>query len=188
MSWLFEDPTTLLVAGVLIEGLLAVVLINTRQLKVVLAMVGVLLLVLAGIAIEQIVVTDYERIEAVLDGTARSLRANDVAGVLERIDPQAVDMRRRAEGALSQARISDAHFKDLKVRFKRLVSPPAADAEFIANIKGRYRTSIDGGAGVLIRRFRISFRRRDDRWLMTGYQDLGPPVGPGRVRNGDNAD
>lgn len=188
MSWLFEDPTTLIVAGVLIEGLLAVVLINTRQLKVVLAMVGVLLLILAGVAIEQIVVTDYEQIEAVLDGTARSLRANNVAGVLERIDPQAVEMRQRAEGALSQARITDAHFKDLKVHFKKLASPPAADAEFIANIKGSYRTSIDGGGGTLIRRFRISFRRQGDRWLMTSYQDLGSPVGPGRIPDGAHAD
>lgn len=181
MNWLFEDPTTLIVAGVLIEALLAVVLINTRQLKIALAMVGVLILVLAGVAVEQLVVTDYEQIEAALDGTARSLRLNDVAGVLDRIDPQAADMRQQVEVVLNRARIDDAHVKDLKVHFKRLASPPAAEAEFIGNVRGAYRSGIEGGQGTVIRRFRVQFRRRDDRWLMTSYEDLGPPIGPGRA-------
>ncbi len=181
MNWLFEDPTTLIVAGVLIEALLAVVLVNTRQLKVVLAMIGVLAVVLAGLVLEQLVVTDQERIEAALDGTARSLRANDVEGVLDHIDPQAGSMRQQTAAILRQARIADAHFKDLKVSFKKLTNPPTAEAEFIGNIRGSYRSAGDGGDGTLIRRFRIQFRRRDDRWLMTGYEDLGPPIGPGRA-------
>jgi len=183
MSWLFEDPTPLIVVGVLIEALLAVVFVNTRQLKAAAAMVGVLALVLAGLAVEQIVVTDYERIEAALDGTARSLRANDVPGVLAHIDPQAAGMRQTAEATLRRARISDAKVKDLKVQFHRLASPPTAEAEFIGNIKGSFQSGIDVGEGTIIRRFYIKFVRRGDDWLMTAYEDLGPPVGPGRLRD-----
>ena len=182
MTWLFEDPTLLIVAGVLIEGLLAVVFVNTRQLKVAGVMAGVLALVLAGLAVEQLVVTDYEQIEAALDGTARSLRANDIPGVLAHIDPQAAGMRQSAEAALSRARITDAKVKDLHVQFHRLTSPPTAEAEFIGNIKGSFQMGIDTGEGTVIRRFRIQFVRRGDRWLMTGYEDLGAPIGPGRLR------
>ena len=183
MSWLFEDPTTLIVAGVLIEGLLAVAFVNTRQVKVALVMAGVLALLLAGLAVEQLVVTDYERIEAALDGTARSLRANDIPGVLSHIDPQAAGMRQSAESHLHRARISDAKVKDLHVQFHRLTSPPTAEAEFIGNIKGSFQMGIDTGEGMVIRRFRIQFVRRGNDWLMTGYEDLGPPIGPGRLRD-----
>lgn len=181
MNWLFEDPTTLIVAGVLIEALLAVVLVNTRQLKVALAMVGVLAVVLAGLVLEQLVVTDEERIEAALDGTARALRGNDVEGVLDHIDPQAGALRQQASTAMGYVRVSDAHFKDLKVTFKKLASPPTAEAEFIGNIRCSYRSTTDSGEGPYIRRFRIHFRRNGDRWLMTSYEDLGPPIGPGRA-------
>ncbi|HUY92668.1 MAG TPA: hypothetical protein VMV10_28265 [Pirellulales bacterium] len=183
MSWLFEDPTPLIVVGVLIEGLLAVVFVNTRQLKAAAAMAGVLVLVLAGLAVEQVVVTDYERIEAALDGTARSLRANDVPGLLAHIDPQAAGMRQNAETNLRRARIRDAKVKDLKVQFHRLTSPPTAEAEFIGNIKGSFQSGIDVGEGTIIRRFHIKFVRRGDDWLMTAYEDLGPPIGPGRLRD-----
>lgn len=181
MSWLFEDPTLLLVTGCLIEALLAVVLVNTKQLKVVLAMAGVLALVLAGLAVEQWVVTDYERIEAALDATARAVQNNDLERVLDHIDPDATGMRQSVSAFLSRARVSDAHLKDLKIRFIKLASPPAAEAEFIGHVKGNYRSGADGAEGVVIRRIRVDFRRIGERWLMTGYQDLGPPVGPGRI-------
>ncbi len=180
MSWLFEDPTLLLVAGGLIEALLAVVVVNTRQLKVVLAMAAVLALVLTGLTIEQLVITDYERIQSTLEATAQAVQANDVEGVLEHIDPQATGMRQQVAGILRQARVRDAHIKDLQVHFRRLTSTPSAEAEFIGNVKGSFRSASDSGEGVVIRRFRVDLRRRDDRWLLTGYEDLGPPIGPGR--------
>jgi hypothetical protein len=185
MNWLFEDPTTLIVAGVLIEALLAVAFVNTRQIKVAIAMVGVLALVLAGLAVERLVVTDYERIEAALDGAARSMRANDVAGVLAQIDPQAAGMRQTVEATLKRARVTDAKVKDIKVEFHRLASPPTAEAEFIGNVKGSFHGGIDVGEGMVIRRIRVDFVRRGERWLMTGYEDLGPPIGPGSLRDED---
>lgn len=183
MSWLFEDPTTLIVAGVLIEALLAVAFVNTRQIKVAIAMVAVLALLLAGLAVEQFVVTDYEKIEAALDGAARSMRANDVTGVLDQIDPQAAGMRQTVEATLGRARVTDAKVKDIKVEFHRLTSPPTAEAEFIGNVKGSFQGGIDVGEGMVVRRIRVDFVRRGDRWLMTGYEDLGAPFGPGRVRD-----
>lgn len=185
MSWLFEDPTTLIVVGVLIEALLAVALVNSRQGKLIFAMLGVLALVLIGVIVEQLVVTDYERIEAALDGTARALRNNDVEGVLARIAPEAAGMRKTVEATLGRAHVTDAHVKDLSVRFNRLASPPTARAEFIGNVKGSFHAGADAAEGVVIRRFTVDFVRRGDHWLMTGYEDLGAPIGPGRIREQD---
>ncbi|HEV7221105.1 MAG TPA: hypothetical protein VGN42_00290, partial [Pirellulales bacterium] len=111
MSWLFEDPTTLLVAGVLIEALLAVALINSRQTKLAWAMLGVMALMILGLSIERLVVTDYEQIETVLDATAASLAANDVEGVLAKIDPQAAGMRQQVQATLGHAHVNAAHIR-----------------------------------------------------------------------------
>jgi hypothetical protein len=75
--------------------------------------------------------------------------------------------------------------KDLSVRFNRLASPPTARAEFIGNVKGSFHAGADAAEGVVIRRFTVDFVRRRDRWLMTGYEDLGAPIGPGRIREQD---
>ena len=185
MSWLFEDPTTLIVVGVLIEALLAVALVNSRQTKLAWAMLGVMALMMLGLSIERLVITDYEQIESILDATAASLAANDVEGVLAKIDPEAAGMRQQVQATLSHAHVSAAHIRDLSVRFHRLTSPPTARAEFIGNVKGSFRTGVDAGDGTVIRRITVDFVRRGDRWLMTGYEDLGPPIGPGRAHGDD---
>ena len=185
MSWLFEDPTTLIVAGVLIEALLAVALVNSRQTKLAWAMLGVMALMMLGLSIERLVITDYEQVETILDATAASLAANDVEGVLAKIDPEAAGMRQQVQATLSHAHVSAAHIRDLSVRFHRQTSPPTARAEFIGNVKGSFRAGVDAGEGTVIRRITVDFVRRGDRWLMTGYEDLGPPIGPGRAHGDD---
>ena len=61
MSWLFEDPTLVLAAGVMIEALLAVALVRTGRVAVAGIMAGVLVLVLLLVLVEWLVVTDVEQ-------------------------------------------------------------------------------------------------------------------------------
>lgn len=173
MSWLFEDPTTLIVAGLLIEGLLVVVLFNTGRGTIVWAMAGVLVLMGLGVLIEQIVVTDREQIADTLSGVTAALEANDVEGVLSYIDPQATGMRASVRMALSSARISDARVYDLVVEVNHNAHPPVAEAEFTGRVKGHYRGETGGGEGMLLRKFTVDFRREGNRWLMTSYEDRG---------------
>ena len=173
MSWLFEDPTTLIAAGLLIEVLLAVALYNTGRVALVGAMVGVLVVVGLGVLIERIVVTDREQVADALDGVASAVEANDVERVLSFIDPASTGMRASVRMALASAHISEVRVYDLVVEVNDESNPPSAQAEFTGRVKGSYRGETGGGEGMLLRKFIVSFRRQGDRWLMTDYEDRG---------------
>ena len=173
MSWLFEDPTTLLVAGLLIEALLVVALVKTGRAILVLAMVGVLAIMGLGLLVERLVVTDREQIEATLDGVASALEANDVEGVLRYIDPAASGMRANVRAALAGVHVTDARVYDLEVDVNHHAKPPTAQADFTGRVKGNYRGESADGEGMVLRKFTVDFRQQDGRWLMTAYEDRG---------------
>ena len=116
MSWLFEDPTTLIVAGLLIEGLLAVALVKSGRALLIAAMAGVLILVGLGVLVERLVVTDREQIETTLNEVCTALEANEVPGVLSHIDPAATGMRSRVQSDLSSAHITEVRLFDLEIQ------------------------------------------------------------------------
>jgi hypothetical protein len=173
LSWLFEDPTTVIVAGILIEVLLAVAMFNTGRGALAWAMAGVLIVVGLAVAIERVVVTDREQIGDTLEGIASALEANDVERVLSFIDPASSGMRSSVRMALANARISEARVYDLVVEVSGRSNPPTAQAEFTGRVKGSYRGETGGGEGMLLRKFTVDFRRQGDRWLMTNYEDRG---------------
>lgn len=176
MNWLFEDPTTLIVAGVLMEALLAVAVVKSGRGTLILPMIGVLVLVGLGVLVERLVVTEREQVETTLDGVCQALMANDVEGVLSYIDPQAGDIRSNVRSMLPQAHITDARLFDLIIDVNRHGHPPSAQAHFTGRVKGRFpRGGAGGGEGLLaLRRFTVDFRQEGDRWLISAYQDHGP--------------
>lgn len=173
MSWLFEDPTTVIVAGVFLEVLLAVALFNTGRGAIAWAMAGVFVLVGVAMLVERVVVTEREQIADALAGVASALEANDVERVLSFIDPAASGMRGSVRTALANARIHEARVYDLVVELDGRSNPPTAQAEFTGRVKGSYRGETGGGEGMVLRKFTVDFRRQGDRWLMTNYEDRG---------------
>lgn len=181
MSWLFEDPTMLIAAGVLIEALLAVALVKSGRGALVGAMVGVLLFVVLGIVIEQAVVTEREQVEGVLDAASAALIAGDVEAVLRTIDPAAAELRSYVRSVMSQARITDVKLFDLAITVNDRTAPPTARADFMGRVKGTFRGEAPaGGEGMALRRLRVELRRDPDGWFITEYHDRGPPVGQPR--------
>jgi hypothetical protein len=181
VSWLFEDPTMLIAAGVLIEALLAVALVKSGRASLVGAMAGVLLLVALGIVVEQMVVTEREQIEVVLDDAAAALVAGDVARVLRSIDPAAAELRSYVQSVMSHARITEAKLNDLRITINRHTAPPTARADFMGRVKGTFgRGAASGGEGLALRRLTVDLRRDPTGWLITEYRDRGPPVGQPR--------
>lgn len=174
MSWLFEDPTTLIVAGLLIEVLLGVALVKSGRGALALVMLGVLVLVGSGVLIERFVVTDREEVEDTFDGICRALMANDVQGVLSYIDPMAADVRSHVQSVLPQAHVTDARVYDLMIDVDRHVNPPTARAQFVGRVKGRFRGDGPGGAeGLVLRRFTVDLHKQGERWLVVAYEDHG---------------
>jgi hypothetical protein len=174
VSWLFEDPTTLIVTGLLIEGLLGVALVKSGRGALVLVMLGVLVLVGSGVLIERLVVTQHEEVEDTFDGICRALLANDVQRVLSFIDPMAADIRSQVQSVLPQAQITDARVYDLMIDVNGHASPPTAQAQFVGRVKGRFRGDGPGGdEGLVLHRFTVDLRKDGERWLVVAYQDHG---------------
>jgi hypothetical protein len=173
VSWLFEDPTTLIVAGLLIEVLLGIALVKSGRGILVLPMIGVLALVGLGVLVERLVVTDRERIETALEGVCRSLTANDVEGVVNHIDPDAASLRSYVRSILPRAHITDARVYDLVIHVNRHASPPIAQANFTGRVKGHFQGDGGGGEGPGLRRLTVDFRQEGENWLITGYEDHG---------------
>ncbi|MHB9046469.1 MAG: hypothetical protein ACYC35_11055 [Pirellulales bacterium] len=173
MTWFLETPVPAIFIGILLEAVLAVILFRTGRGTVLVAMAAVLTLVLVAVAVEWIVVTDVERVEATLDGAAAALESNNLPAVLAYIAPSAQAMRSQVSAILPQVVITKARIRNLKITVNKFTSPPTAKAEFTANFAGK-------GAGALqgqfpyenyVRAFTVKLRREGDRWLMTEYQD-----------------
>ncbi|HWB10576.1 MAG TPA: hypothetical protein VG826_15205 [Pirellulales bacterium] len=173
MSWLFEDPTTLIAAGLLIEVLLGVGLVKSGRGVLVLPMIGVLALVGLGVLVERLVVTDREQVETALDGVCRALMANDVEGVVSYIDPEAAVIRSHVRSLLPRAHVTDARLYDLDIRVNPRTSPPSAQANFTGRVKGNFQGEGGGSEGLVLRKFTVDLRQEGEKWLITGYEDHG---------------
>lgn len=170
MDYFFESPWFWLVGGILVEGTLAVVLINTGQGKILFFMGLVALVSLGGLAAEQWVVTDREQVEGTLDRARIALEANDAAGLLQLMAPEAGNLRERVNSALPRYTITAARIGGLKIDFTSTSEPKSAVAQFTARVTGR-----DQGGEVpydtYVGRFTIELRQEGDRWLMYDYQE-----------------
>lgn len=181
MSWLFEDPTTMIVVGVAIEVFLGVALAMTRRGALAYAMAGVALLVAAGVVIEQIVVTPREAVEATLYEITAAVRRNDVEGVAAHLAPPPAEIRADARRALELIRVEEAEISDLKITVGGKSESPAAEARFFGRVK------FDDPRGqipyqMFAANFVVSLRRVDGRWLVFGYSARGLQGGQQRGR------
>lgn len=169
MSWLFEDVTWLIGVGIVVEALLAVVLFRTGRGVVMLAMAAVLAVVLAGVVIERLVVTEREEVVDTLDALAAALVAGDLQAVLSHLAPEASFARDQAQTHLPQVKINEARMRNIEVMINRLTSPPTAEAQFrgilnIKDLRGQFPYE------HYIQQFTVRFRREGDRWLLVDYE------------------
>jgi len=173
MTWLFENPWPALVAGVIAEGVLAIVLVTSGRGKWIGVMVLVALLTIGLLVMERLVVTEVERVENSLDEVAVALEHNDRQGVLDHLSPSAAGLRSHAASTLQQLTINEAHIgSDLTVRINELKSPPTATATFTARISG---DALHGGLPYknMVQRLRVILHKEQNRWLIFSYDEVG---------------
>jgi hypothetical protein len=169
MTMFLENPMPVIFVGILLEAALATIFVSSRNRSILLAMAAVLVLVFAGVALERWVVTDVERVEAALDGTAAALEANDLNQILTQcVSPRATRTQAHARQALGLVEITSTKMNNLSITINPLTSPPTATAEFrgvfhfepkTAYITQRFYTSD----------FVVELRLESDRWLITDH-------------------
>ncbi|MBX7167938.1 MAG: hypothetical protein K1X74_16510 [Pirellulales bacterium] len=171
MAWLFEDPTTVLVAGALIEVLLAVVFFRTGRGAILLAMGAVAALVAVLLLVERLVVTPREQVEAALATLKARLEANDVEGVVDCLAPEAQALAGEARSRMPQVDIRHVGIAQLEIGVsEQRGQPAAASARFLCRVEGQDRAG-QSPYDNFVRRFTVAFRHDGGRWLVTGYED-----------------
>ena len=168
MTTLLENPVPIVFFGVIVMAVLAAIAVTYQRAVVLLALVGVLVLMVAGVVLERLVVTEVERVEASLDGAAAALEANDLEEALQYVSPSADNTRNRAGDVLRWVRFTDVKVNNLEVTINDLTSPPTAEAKFNGVFHFEDRT------GQLLREsyavgLTVELRLEGDRWLITDH-------------------
>jgi hypothetical protein len=176
MTTLLEDPMPIILFGIVGVAVLAFAFVNTRRKELLWAVVGVVIVVLLGIGLEWLVVTEVEEVEATLEGVIDALEANDLARLLdEYVAESATRTRTRAAYALGLIEVDRARANRLDVRINHLTSPPTAEARFTGVVYYRLR---DPSTAVpyeyYAAGFRVELRREGDRWLITDHEEQDP--------------
>jgi hypothetical protein len=175
MTTLVENPLPIIFLGIAAEAMLAIAFLNTRQAVFGWVMLGVLIVVLAGVGLELWIVTDVERVEETLYGAAEALEANDLQRVNQYILPSANRTRTRAELGLEAVELVSVKISSLKIKVDRSATPPTAEAEFTgaARFEPRRRDIYYKNWAA---KFTVVLQLEGDRWLVTdsvNFQEVG---------------
>lgn len=168
MAWLVEQPLPIFLVGVAVQAVLLVILVQTGRAVTLLAMLSAALLTAALLALEWFVVTDAERVEALLYEAAAAVDENDIAGLLDCIAPDADPMRRDVRTRLAQFNIIEARItSNPDVTVDRTQRPPTASARFFGRVRVR---DADTGEGPYVNRFTVQLAEGDSGWKIIGYR------------------
>jgi hypothetical protein len=168
MTAFVESPMPVIFLGIVAEAVLATIFASTRQGVILVAMLGVLVLVFAGVGLEWLVVTDREQVEKALYGAADALETNEWPRIEKYLSQDAVRTRDRAMYNLKLVEITSAKISNLQVEVNRLTSPPTAEARFLGVV--HYDSRVERipyryyGA-----RFVVELRLENGRWLITDH-------------------
>jgi hypothetical protein len=171
---LFEQPLWILFFGTLWVAIAAVVWVQTRHPRALVALVVAVVAVAAALVVERLVVTPREQVAATLRTIARRLEANDAAGVLELVSPQSEDLRREIQTRMRQLTVKQVSIKpNLKVTLGTQRPATSAEARFnaVATLEDPQQL---GGTFTVPRFLVVRFRREDDGWRVRDYESFDP--------------
>jgi len=176
MTWLFEEPWTIVLGGVVAEIALGLFLLKTGRGSILAAMVGVLVLAAGLLLVERMVVTEREKIQQVLDGVAAATMKNDAEAVQHFIapadaSPAAAALHSYSASILRRFTIRDANIGgDLDIQIDSAANPPLATARFTARVNfkdSKAQVPYDNYVGKL----KVDLRKQGDRWEILDFSD-----------------
>ena len=168
MTTILENPIPVLFFGVIIESVLIALLFSTRKKLWIAPIIVVLLVMIAGLVVERVVVTEREEVEGTIDDVAAALRANDINAVLTHLSKTAHQTRSRAEWALERVQVNSVKVSGLEISVNSLTSPPSAKAKFSGVVKFDDRKK-EYPYRAYASEFEVSFRKEGKSWKVTDH-------------------
>jgi hypothetical protein len=173
---LLENPIPIYFVGAVLMLITGLTFLVRRNLKSLLWLAGMVSATVLMLAVERLVVTEREQVEANLAMLLESLRENDMSGLLALIDPAAAEVRADVEAMMPEATIKDTGATMVHIDLEGSRDHPAATAQFLGRVDGIHKRS--GQRVFYLDEVRLRWRKRDDRWLVEDYTAMwrGRPI------------
>jgi hypothetical protein len=162
MTWVLEESLYVLLLGIPLTAAAAIAWVKITHQALLWVAVLMLLLTIAGVAIEQLVVTDREQITFQLEQIAADVQNGDISTILAHVHADAPETRAMAESNLK-------HYNVRAVRITKiheiLVYRDRHPAE--AEIKLNAVVDVDQNHGPFA--FTVTLRLDGNRWKIIDY-------------------
>ena len=143
-------------------------------------MIVAVLLSASGVILEQLVVTEAEKVTSTIHTIAKDMQTNDVAAVLAHISAGKTELRAYAESVLKRVRVEKVSIKrNLKVVVPSSGAPSTAIAKFNAVARLEDKTSTFGKQTVP-RFITLHLSKEGENWRVTDFKEDMPQKGIGR--------
>jgi hypothetical protein len=177
MNWLYEQPLVIVVIGMALLLALGAAWTATGRKELLAAIVVALLLMVGGLVIERVVVTDREAIRETLLQIARDVQSNNIRSVTRHVYSGAPELKKKVEAELpnyrfTECRVTRIHTTDVNAR----VVPRSAIVEFNVIASGSFREAgIEISDTSIPRWVRLHMmREKDGRWAVQSYEHAPP--------------
>jgi hypothetical protein len=176
VSWLFENQILIAAIGIVVMLALGMAWSATGRKEWLYGMGVAFVLMVVGLIVEHVVVTDREAIRATLVRIAHDVQRNDRAAVLRHIYSGKPELKRKAEGELpnyqfTECRITRIHQIDIDEKGE----PRSATVEFNVIASGTFRQAGFEVTDTVPRWVRLTMKREaDGRWTVADYEHDSP--------------
>jgi len=164
MTWLYEDPWTVVMVCVAVCVAVQIVCSQISQHAMLLGFIGMALFTAGMLSIEYFVVTDREKVENTVHGAAASMASGDFAQVEPFLVKRVTPVHRQAEGWLTSYKVRKVNCTDLKITINRLMVPPQARVELWAHAELEPGAAYMGMTGPFHPRVTLNLEWEEDEW------------------------
>jgi hypothetical protein len=168
-----ESPVPILVVGTVVEAVLAIALLRTGRGVLLIAMLGVALVVAAGVLVERFTVTERKLVIRTIDEAAAAVEANDLERALKCVStaPDADAVRSEAHYIHRIIEITQLRIRGLDVTVNKTGAVPMATARFMAIVTGRAKSRefADFGEPTHVAEVTLKLRFESGRWLIVEF-------------------
>lgn len=176
MTWLFEQPLTIVVAGILLLIALGAAWSATGRKELLYALGVTLALMVVGLVVERLVATDCEAIERTLLEIARDVESNNRQVVIRHVYSGAPELKQKAEAELPNYKFTECRVTKIHlIEVDAASGPRSAMVEFNVLATGSFKHEGMEVTDTVPRWVRLHFvREKDGRWAVQSYEHDSP--------------
>jgi hypothetical protein len=177
MTWLLDNPTTVLVLGGITALVFGAIWLQTGR-KIELYVMLMITTAVAGLLIAgNLWKSDRQQVKTTIYQIARDVERNDVDAVLAHLHPSMTAVRQRAASEMPSYKFDEVQIKqNLEIEIFPAESPPRAVTSFNVVVVASDSSGLINDRRVP-RFVQVTFLKVGDNWLITEYDHDDPRQG-----------